>query len=50
MRLDTWDTTAAVRYDRTLWNELTSLRFLDAPHGLVALGPVGPGSHCAFPS
>jgi DNA replication protein DnaC len=43
MRLDTWDTTAAVRYDRTLWNELTSLRFLDAPHGLVALGPVGVG-------
>ena len=33
MRLDTWDATAAVRYDRTLWNELTSLRFLDGPHG-----------------
>ena len=29
MRLDTWDDTAAVRYDHTLWNELTSLRFLD---------------------
>src|ERR687885_1311880 len=31
MRLDTWDTTAAVRFDQHLWNELTTLRFLDAP-------------------
>jgi DNA replication protein DnaC len=43
MRLDTWDETAAVRYDRQLWNELTSLRFLDGPHGAVILGPVGVG-------
>ncbi len=43
MRLDTWDDTAAVRYDRTLWNELTSLRFLDGPHGACLLGPVGVG-------
>jgi hypothetical protein len=33
MRLDTWDQTAAVAYDRQLWNELVSLRFLDGPHG-----------------
>ncbi|MGH3847030.1 MAG: ATP-binding protein [Pseudonocardiaceae bacterium] len=39
MRLDTWDESAAVRYDRTLWNELTSLRFLDGPHGACLLGP-----------
>jgi hypothetical protein len=31
MRLDTWDETAAVRYDRTLWTDLTSLRFLEGP-------------------
>jgi DNA replication protein DnaC len=43
MRLDTWDETAAVRYDRQLWNELVSLRFLDGPHGAVILGPVGVG-------
>jgi DNA replication protein DnaC len=43
MRLDTWDETAAVRYDHQLWNELTSLRFLDAPHGALVLGPVGVG-------
>jgi DNA replication protein DnaC len=36
--------TAAVRYDQQLWNELASLRFLDAPHGALLLGPtVGVG-------
>ncbi len=43
MRLDTWDQTAAVRYDQQLWNELASLRFLDGPHGALILGPVGVG-------
>jgi DNA replication protein DnaC len=43
MRLDTWDETAAIRYDRQLWNELCSLRFLDGPHGALLLGPVGVG-------
>jgi DNA replication protein DnaC len=43
MRLDTWDGTAAIRCDQQLWNELTSLRFLDGPHGVLILGPVGVG-------
>jgi DNA replication protein DnaC len=43
MRLDTWDATAAVRYDQQLWNELASLRFADAGHGALILGPVGVG-------
>ena len=43
MRLDTWDPAAAVRYDQQLWNELASLRFLDAHHGALLLGPVGVG-------
>src|SRR5258705_3423321 len=43
MRLESWDTTAAVRFDQQLWNELTSLRFLDGPHGALVLGPVGVG-------
>ena len=43
MRLDAWDESAAVRYDRQLWNELTSLRFVDGPHGALILGPVGVG-------
>jgi DNA replication protein DnaC len=43
MRLDTWDESAAIAYDRQLWNELVSLRFLDGPHGALILGPVGVG-------
>ncbi|HTQ94871.1 MAG TPA: AFG1/ZapE family ATPase [Streptosporangiaceae bacterium] len=43
MRLDTWDTTAAVRYDQQLFNELTTLRFAEAGHGALILGPVGTG-------
>ena len=43
MRLDTWDQTAAVRYDQQMWNKLASLRFLDGPHGALILGPVGVG-------
>lgn len=43
MRLDTWDEDVAVRYDRTMWSDLTSLRFLDAAHGAVILGAVGVG-------
>lgn len=43
MRLDTWDPTTAVRYDQQLWTELTSLRFLNGPHGALLLGPVGVG-------
>jgi hypothetical protein len=43
MRLENWDTTAAVRFDQQLWNELASLRFLDGPHGALILGPVGVG-------
>jgi DNA replication protein DnaC len=43
MRTDTWDTTAAVRYDQQLWNELTTLRFAEAAHGALILGPVGTG-------
>ena len=41
MRLDTWDPAAAVRYDQQLWNELVSLRFAEAAHGALLLGPVG---------
>ncbi|WP_425271211.1 ATP-binding protein [Mycobacterium gastri] len=43
MRLESWDESAAVRYDRSLWTDLTSLRFLDGPHGALLLGAVGVG-------
>ena len=33
MRIDTWDPSAAVRYDQQLWTALVSLRFAEAAHG-----------------
>jgi DNA replication protein DnaC len=43
MRIDTWDEPEDLRYDRMLWSDLTSLRFTDAHHGVLVLGPVGVG-------
>ncbi len=43
MLLDIWDESAAIRYDRALWTELTSLRFLDGPHGACLLGALRVG-------
>lgn len=43
MHLDAWDDTAAVSYDRQLWAELTSLRFVDDAANVLILGPVGVG-------
>ena len=44
MTLDRWDDTAKITYDRTIWNELCSLRFVDArPTTSSILGPVGVG-------
>ena len=43
MVLEVWDDTAEVTYDRALWGELCTLRFLDSHHGVLLLGPVGVG-------
>jgi DNA replication protein DnaC len=43
MRLGTWNETAAVRSGRQLWNEPVSLRFPDAAHSALLLGPAGAG-------
>ncbi|MDQ2729962.1 MAG: ATP-binding protein [Actinomycetota bacterium] len=43
MRLEHWDDTAAVTYDRAILDELVSLRFVDAAHNVLILGPVGVG-------
>jgi DNA replication protein DnaC len=43
MQLEAWDPTAKVTYDRTLLNELASLRFLDADRHVTIVGPVGVG-------
>ncbi len=42
MRLETFSQGTA-RFDRELWNELCSLRFLDDTRGALILGPVGVG-------
>lgn len=43
MVLEAWDPTAKVTLDRTLLNELASLRFLDAHAHVAIVGPVGVG-------
>src|SRR3989442_7891667 len=43
MHLEAWDPTAKVTLDRTLLNELTSLRFLDGHAHVAIVGPVGVG-------
>lgn len=43
MTLDRWDDTANITYDRTVWNELCSLRFIESGHNALILGPVGVG-------
>lgn len=43
MTLDNWDDTAAVNYDRAVWAELVSLRFVEQGRNAFILGPVGVG-------
>jgi DNA replication protein DnaC len=43
MVLEAWDDSTTVAFDRALWAELCSLRFLDQAHNLMILGPVGVG-------
>lgn len=47
MRLDTFDDQPDLVYDRTLWSDLTTLRFTEAGTSVLILGPVGVGkTHC----
>jgi DNA replication protein DnaC len=43
MRLELWDKTAKVTFDKRMLAELASLRFLEAHKHTVVLGPVGVG-------
>ena len=43
MVAEVWDDSAAVTFDRALWSELTTLRFVDNNHNALILGPVGVG-------
>ena len=38
-----WDDTAKVKFDRALWNELVSLRFVETHAHVTIVGPVGVG-------
>jgi DNA replication protein DnaC len=43
MLLEAWDDTSTVAFDRTLWSELCSLRFLADSYNALVMGPVGVG-------
>jgi DNA replication protein DnaC len=43
MVLEAWDDTSSVAFDRALWSELCSLRFLADAHNALIMGPVGVG-------
>ena len=43
MSLDNWDDTTRVAFDHQTWDELCSLRFIDAGHNVMIMGPVGVG-------
>ena len=43
MVLEAWDDSAAVTFDHSTWAELCSLRFVEAGHNVVVMGPVGVG-------
>jgi len=43
MRTESWQDHDDLTYDRTLWSDLTSLRFAEAANGVLILGPVGVG-------
>lgn len=43
MRIDTFASDTGVVFDRELWNEFCSLRFIDDARGALPLGPVGVG-------
>jgi len=43
MTLQGWDPASETSYDRTVLDELASLRFIDAAHNAMIMGPVGVG-------
>lgn len=43
LQMEVWDDTAKVTYDRALLAELVTLRFLEAHHNVLIIGPVGVG-------
>ena len=43
MTLEHWDDTTKVNFDHQTWDELCSLRFVEAGHNVMIMGPVGVG-------
>jgi DNA replication protein DnaC len=43
MTLEAWDDTAKITYDRAVWAELVSMRFVEQARNAFILGPVGVG-------
>jgi hypothetical protein len=43
MCLEHWDETTEATFDHQTWDELCSLRFIDADHNVIIMGPVGVG-------
>ncbi|HAW11693.1 MAG TPA: ATP-binding protein [Chloroflexi bacterium] len=43
MTLEAWDSSAQVSFDRSVLDELVSLRFVESAHNVFVLGPVGVG-------
>ena len=43
MRLENWDETANITFDRELWSQLCTLRFMENAYNVILLGPVGVG-------
>src|SRR4051812_13443147 len=43
MSFENWDPATKVTYDRATFDELCSLRFIDAGHNALIMGPVGVG-------
>lgn len=49
MQIDTWNALDDLRYDRSLLSDLVSLRFAEAGHSVLVLGPVGVGKTTSRP-
>ena len=43
MVLEAWDEGAKITYDRAIWSELVSMRFVDQARNAFIMGPVGIG-------
>ena len=43
MRFENWDAATNITYDRAVFDELCSLRFIEAGHNALIMGPVGVG-------